>query len=296
MSRPKILDGRATARQIRQEVAESCAALLASDGLVPGLSVVLVGENEASQIYVRNKERAARKVGMNSTVLRLPADSSELQILETVAELNADASVHGILVQLPLPDDVDDQRVIESIDPAKDVDGFHPDNAGRLSIGLPGFVPCTPAGVIELLKRHEIDLSGKHAVVLGRSNIVGKPMVNMLLQKGVDATVTVCHSRTRNIEDISREADLLIAAIGRAEFVTGDMVKPGATVVDVGINRVEDASRPRGYRLVGDVAFEAVSRRAGHITPVPGGVGPMTIAMLLRNTLQAARYQVEHSG
>ncbi len=303
MSRPNILDGRKTANEIRREVATGCAELQNSHGVVPGLTVVLVGEDPASQIYVRNKERAARKAGMKSEIVRLPRDAAEDSVLEAVRELNADASVHGILVQLPLPDGVDDQRVVEAVDPAKDVDGFHPENAGRLMTGLPGFVPCTPAGIIELLKRNDIPLEGKHAVVIGRSNIVGKPMAVLLLRE--HCTVTVCHSRTADLARQAAQADILVAAVGRLGIVTADFIKPGAVVVDVGIHRVEDEATVRelfgedekrfatlaekGSTLAGDVHPLDARDRAGWLTPVPGGVGPLTIAMLLKNTLDAAR-------
>ena len=304
---PETLDGKATARQIRSEVAAGCAELRESHDVVPGLTVVLIGEDPASQIYVRNKEKSARKAGMLSTIERLPADADESRVLETVARLNADPAVHGILVQLPLPDQVSEQRVIESIDPAKDVDGFHPDNVGRLLTGLPGFVPCTPRGVIELLKRYEIPLRGKHAVVLGRSNIVGKPMAVLLLRE--HCTVTICHSRTEDLPAVAARGDLLIAAVGRRGMVTGDFIKPGAVVVDVGIHRVTDeatcrelygddpgrlaAVRDKGATLVGDVHPLEARGRAAWLTPVPGGVGPLTIALLLQNTLEAARRSTE---
>jgi methylenetetrahydrofolate dehydrogenase (NADP+)/methenyltetrahydrofolate cyclohydrolase len=300
---PRILDGKHTARQIRAEVAEGCAALLQQHGIVPGLTVVLVGENPASKIYVRNKEKASRKAGMNSRVESMNATASEEEVLRTVERLNADPSVHGILVQLPLPDGIDEHRVIEAIDPVKDVDGFHPENAGRLLTGLPGFVPCTPAGIIELLKRHEIPMKGRHAVVIGRSNIVGKPMAVLLLRE--HCTVTVCHSRTVDLASVASAADILIAAVGRPGMVTADFIKPGAAVVDVGIHRVEDeescrrlfgedearltAVRDKGATLVGDVHPLEAREKAGWLTPVPGGVGPLTIAMLLKNTLDAAR-------
>ncbi len=303
---PNVLDGKKTAREIRQEVAEGCATLLSSHGVVPGLTVVLVGEDPASQIYVRNKERAARKAGMNSNIVRLPADATEEQVLDTVRQLNADASVHGILVQLPLPGEISDERVIETIDPAKDVDGFHPQNAGRLLTGLPGFVPCTPAGIVELLKRNEIPLSGKHAVVIGRSNIVGKPMALLLLRE--HCTVTICHSRTPDLAARAAQADILVAAVGRLGLVTADFIKPGAAVVDVGIHRVDDEATVRelfgdderrlatltekGSTVAGDVHPLDARGQAGWLTPVPGGVGPLTIAMLLRNTLDAARRSV----
>lgn len=299
---PRILDGKHTARQIRAEVAEGCAALRQQHGITPGLTVVLVGENPASKIYVRNKEKASRKVGMNSRVECMNAAASEDEVLRTVERLNADPAVHGILVQLPLPDGIDEHRVIEAIDPAKDVDGFHPENAGRLLTGLPGFVPCTPAGIIELLKRHEIPMKGRHAVVIGRSNIVGKPMAVLLLRE--HCTVTVCHSRTVDLASVAATADILIAAVGRPGMVTADFIKPGAAVVDVGIHRVEDEEtcrrlfgedearlatvRDKGATLVGDVHPLEAREKAGWLTPVPGGVGPLTIAMLLKNTLDAA--------
>lgn len=300
----RILDGTATAKAIRGEVADGCRALADSHGVTPGLTVVLVGEDPASSIYVGGKEKAAAKAGMTSRVVRLPADAGEARVLETVAALNADPAVHGVLVQLPLPDDVDSRRVIEAIDPAKDVDGFHPVNAGRLATGLPGgFVPCTPAGIIELLDRHEIELKGRHAVVIGRSNIVGKPMALLLLQR--HATVTICHSRTTNLSEVAASADVLVAAVGRRAMVTAEFIKPGAAVIDVGIHRVEDETtcrqlygpdeqrlatlRKRGSTLVGDVHPLHAGERAGWFTPVPGGVGPLTIAMLLSNTLLAAR-------
>ena len=285
----QLIDGKALAAAIRSEVTDGVTVFLNAHGRRPSLRVVLVGDNPASQSYVRGKARAAEEVGIDAETLLQPADLSQEALLELVTSLNADASVDGILVQLPLPDHIDEAAVIRAIDPAKDVDGFHPENVGRLTLGEDTLEPCTPAGIIEMLRRSGVETKGAHAVVLGRSNIVGKPMASLLLRKGTDATVTVCHSRTRDLAEVTRQADILIAAIGRAEFVTGDMVRPGATVIDVGINRVEDATRERGYRLVGDVDFEAVSEIAGAITPVPGGVGPMTIAMLLANTLRAAQ-------
>ena len=297
------LDGRATAKAIRSEVASGTAELAASAGVRPGLTVVLVGEDPASAVYVRNKEKAAREAGMVSNVLRLPAATRESEILETVDRLNADASVHGILVQLPLPDQVDDRRVLLRIDPDKDVDGFHPVNAGRLSTGMEGFVPCTPAGILELLKRYDIPFKGRRAVVVGRSNIVGKPMSLLLLRE--HCTVTICHSRTQDLAGVCSEADILVAAVGRRGLVTRELIKPGAVVVDVGIHQVTDeavcrelfgddpkrlrAVRERGSTLVGDVHPLQAAERAGWLTPVPGGVGPLTIALLLRNTLDAAR-------
>ena len=254
---------------------------LKSRGITPGLAVVLVGEDPASAIYVRNKERACKKLGMNGTVLRLPEETTQQELLSTVQRLNEDPAVHGILVQLPLPRHLDEREVIRAIDPDKDVDGFHPINAGRLLIGEPGFVPCTPKGVMRLLEIEDVPLSGKHAVVVGRSNIVGKPMALLLLQE--NATVTICHSRTADLAAHTRRADILVAAIGKPRFITADMVKDGAVVVDVGINRVDG-------KLCGDVDFEPVSQKASYITPVPGGVGKMTIAMLMENAVEAAEH------
>jgi methylenetetrahydrofolate dehydrogenase (NADP+)/methenyltetrahydrofolate cyclohydrolase len=296
-------DGKATAKQMRAETAAGCAAFTEKHGQQPGLTVLLVGDDPASQIYVRNKEKSAGKTGIRSRIERLEADASEADVLAAVERLNRDASVHGILVQLPLPKGIDEHRVLEAIDPAKDVDGFHPENVGRLTIGLPGLVSCTPAGVIELLKRHEIPLSGAHAVVIGRSNIVGKPMALLLLRE--NCTVTICHSRTRDLPQVCATADILIAAVGRMGMVTADFIKPRAVVVDVGIHRIEDeetcrkfygedparlkAVRERGATLIGDVHPLDARRKAGWLTPVPGGVGPLTIAQLLENTLQAAQ-------
>ena len=285
----RILDGAAIAQTIRAEVAVAVAKLSAQ-GRKPGLAAVLVGEDPASTVYVRSKGKACEEAGMHSVTLRLPVSTSEAELLETVDRLNADLQIHGILVQLPLPKHINSERVLRRIDPTKDVDGFHPVNVGKLVVGdKTAFRPATPYGVQQMLVRSGIETRGANAVIVGRSNIVGRPMANLLIQQGPggDATVTVCHSRTRDLPSVTRTADILIAAIGKAEFVTADMVRPGAVVIDVGINRVDDASRPRGYRLVGDVAFEPVAQIASAITPVPGGVGPMTIAMLLQNTLQA---------
>ena len=284
------IDGAALGKEIRAEVAVRATELRAA-GVVPGLAVVLVGDDPASAVYVRSKGRACEEAGMHSETIRLPADASEADLLGTIDRLNHDPAIHGMLVQLPLPGHIDGERVLHAIDPRKDVDGFHPVNVGKLVLGDPtGFRPATPYGVQQMLVRSGIPTAGAHVVIVGRSNIVGRPMAGLLLQKGPggDATVTVCHSRSRDLPSLTRQADILIAAIGRAEFITADMVREGATVVDVGINRVDDASQARGYRLVGDVAFEEVAAKAGAITPVPGGVGPMTIAMLLVNTLQAA--------
>lgn len=285
------LDGAALAKEIRSEVAVQAAELRAR-GIVPGLAVVLVGEDPASQVYVRSKGRACEEAGMHSETVRLPAETSEAELLATIDRLNVDPAIHGMLVQLPLPKHVNAERVLLRIDPRKDVDGFHPVNVGKLVLGDPtGFRPATPYGVQQLLVRSGIETAGAHAVIVGRSNIVGRPMAGLLLHNGPggNATVTVCHSRSRDLPAITRQADILIVAIGRPEFVTANMVREGVVVVDVGINRVDDRAQPRGYRLAGDVAYDEVAARAAAITPVPGGVGPMTIAMLLVNTLQAAR-------
>ena len=287
----KIIDGTAMAREVRAEVAEGVSALKASTGLTPGLAVVLVGDDPASAAYVRNKGRAATEAGITARDVRLPAETSQHELLEKVAELNEDHRVHGMIVQLPLPSHVDEHVVTEAIDPRKDVDGLHPMNVGRLVAGRPRFVPATPAGVQQMLLRSGYDPEGRRVVVCGRSEIVGKPLSILLMQRleGSNATVTVCHTRTRDLAEVTRQADILVAAVGSPLFVTGDMVRDGAVVIDVGINRVDAPQRRRGYRLVGDVDFDAVSQKAAAITPVPGGVGPMTIAMLLDNTLRAAR-------
>lgn len=284
----QLIDGSALAAEIRAEVRQSVVRWTSEGHRVPVLKVVLVGEDPASASYVRGKNKACAEAGIASETLTFASDLSESALIELIDSLNADPDVDGILVQLPLPPQIDEQKILRAILPAKDVDCFHPENVGKLVSGEPGLRPATPAGIMEMIRRSGIPTSGSHAVVIGRSNIVGKPMANLLVQKGIDATVTVCHSRTRDLAAICRDADILVAAIGRAGFVTADMVKPGAAVIDVGINRVDDASARRGYRLVGDVDFHAVYQVAGHITPVPGGVGPMTIAMLLKNTFFAA--------
>jgi methylenetetrahydrofolate dehydrogenase (NADP+)/methenyltetrahydrofolate cyclohydrolase len=287
----RLLDGNALAKAIRAEVVADSQALIAR-GIRPGLAVVLVGDNPASRAYVGSKEKACIEAGMHSVKVELPVETTEAELLAVVDRLNADPAVHGILVQLPLPKQITTERVLHRVDPAKDVDGFHPVNVGKLVIGDPtAFRPCTPYGVQQMLIRSGIETKGANAVIVGRSTIVGRPMANLLIQDGPggNATVTVCHSRSRDLPAITRGADLLIVAIGKPEFVTGDMVRRGAVVIDVGINRVDDPTRPRGYRLTGDVAFEAAAAVASAITPVPGGVGPMTIAMLLVNTIQAAR-------
>jgi methylenetetrahydrofolate dehydrogenase (NADP+) / methenyltetrahydrofolate cyclohydrolase len=265
---------------------------LAAQGVQPGLAAVLVGSNPASATYVRMKGKACEEAGLHHETIRLPQETSEAELLALIDRLNADPKIHGILVQLPLPKQIDTQRVLRRVTPAKDVDGFHPENVGKVSVGDPtGFRPATPYGVQQLLLRSGVETTGRHAVIVGRSNIVGRPMAALLLQDGPggNATVTVCHSRTREIKTVTRLADILIVAIGKPEFVTGEMIKPGAVVVDVGMNRVDDPTTKQGYRLVGDVKFAEAKLVAGAITPVPGGVGPMTITMLLYNTVQAAR-------
>lgn len=286
----KIIDGKAIAAEIRAEAAAEVSALK-KQGIDPCLAVILVGTNSASKVYVGSKVRACEEVGVKSIKIDLPAKIEEAELLEEIEKLNQDAGVHGILVQLPLPHHIDEERVIEAIEPDKDVDGFHPENVGKLSIGIDCLTPCTPSGIPELITRSGLTMSGKHAVVIGRSNIVGKPLMNILVQKGKKAncTVTCCHSGTDHLANFTRQADILIAAIGVPNFVTAGMVKEGATVIDVGINRVDDPEHSRGYRIVGDVDFADVKEVAGAITPVPGGVGPMTVAMLMKNTAKAAR-------
>lgn len=272
------IDGREVAKKWKENAAQRAQALT-EKGVTPHLAVIVAGDNPASQVYVRNKENACLRAGIRSTILRLPESCTQEELESAVTALNADQGVHGILVQLPLPKGLDEARVLAMIDPEKDVDGFHAMNTGKLMNGQPGFVPCTPLGVMKLLEAYNIPTRGRHAVVIGRSNIVGKPMAMLLL--AADATVTICHSKTENLADITRQANILVAAVGRANFVTGDMIKPGATVIDVGINRVDGA-------LVGDVNAEEAAQKAAYLTPVPGGVGQMTIAMLLSNTLDAA--------
>ncbi len=286
----RILDGVRIGKEIRAEVA-AAVARMTGKGTKPGLAVVIVGDDPASRVYVRSKGRACLEAGMHSETVEYPATVTQEELLAQIDRLNADPAIHGMLVQLPLPKHIDSDAVLRRIDPAKDVDGFHPVNVGKLVIGDPtAFRPATPYGVQQMLIREGIETKGAHAVIVGRSTIVGKPMASLFLHDapGGNATVTVCHSRSRDLPSITRTADILVVAIGKPEFVTADMVRPGAVVIDVGINRVNDASHPKGYRLVGDVAFAPVAELASAITPVPGGVGPMTIAMLLRNTLQAA--------
>ena len=282
-----IIDGKATAASVRADVAAKVAALK-ERGIHACLAVILVGENPASVSYVTGKQKALAEVGMKDRSMHLPESTSEAELLQLIAQLNADPSVHGILVQLPLPKHINEDKVIMAIAPEKDVDGFHPVSVGNMMIGRPGFLPCTPHGIIVLLQRAGIETSGKHAVVIGRSNIVGKPVAILLARKDVNCTVTMCHTGTKNMAEITRQADIVVVASGRPHTLTADMVKPGAVVIDVGVNRIPDSSKKSGFRLVGDCDFDDIKETASYITPVPGGVGPMTIAMLMQNTLEAA--------
>ena len=287
----KLIDGRAIAEKVYVGLRGQIADLKAN-GVTPGLTVILVGDNPASRAYVRSKDKMCRELGLHSIKFELPASTTQAELVARVQELNRDSSIHGILVQSPPPEHIDESAIVRALEPRKDVDGFHPENVAKLVLEDPsGFVPCTPLGVQRLLIESKIEVDGAHVVVLGRSMIVGKPLALLLMQKrrNANATVTVVHSRSRDLAEITRSADILVAAIGRAEFLKADHVREGAVVVDVGINRVEDAAKERGYRLVGDVAFDEVSMRASAVTPVPGGVGPMTIAMLMANTVKAAR-------
>ncbi len=281
----QIIDGKAVSASVRERIAKDTAEFAKKTGIIPGLAVIIVGENPASQVYVRNKHTACRDVGMNSVVIEMPENTTQDELLKKVDELAKDNAIHGILVQLPLPAHIDEEMVIKSIPPEKDVDAFHPANVGRIMIGNQSFVPCTPAGVMELLDAYGIEIEGKNCVIIGRSNIVGKPQAMLMLQK--NATVTICHSKTNNLAEVTSKADILVAAVGRSKFVTADMVKDGAVVIDVGINRGADG------KLCGDVDFDAVFEKASYITPVPGGVGPMTITMLLKNTLTAAKDSIK---
>ena len=282
----KLLDGKSLATKLQADLALRVTEYKSQTGITPCLSAVLVGENPASEVYVRNKRAACERVGMTSQLHRLPANTSQQELLDLVFQMNASATVHGILIQLPLPKQIDEKQILDAVNPLKDVDAFHPENVGLIVQGRPRFLPCTPQGIVQLLVHSGIETAGKHVVVLGRSEIVGKPIALMLVQRGkhADATVTICHSRTQNLPEITRQADILIAAIGQPRFVKADMVKPGSAVIDVGINRVDG-------KLCGDVDFAAVQQVAGAITPVPGGVGPLTISMLLENTLAAAKMQ-----
>ena len=283
----KIIDGKEIAAQVRKEVAEKVSELK-KKGITPCLAVILVGENPASVSYVTGKQKALAEVGMADRSMHLPESTTEDELLKIINELNNDKSVHGILVQLPLPKHINEEKVLLAISPEKDVDGFHPVNVGNLVIGKKSFLPCTPHGIIVLLQKMNIETSGKHAVVIGRSNIVGKPVALLLARKETNCTVTICHTGTKNIAEITRQADIIIAAAGKPHTLTKDMIKPGAVVIDVGINRIPDATKKSGFRLIGDCDFEDLKETASFITPVPGGVGPMTIAMLMQNTLEAA--------
>ena len=279
-----LIDGKKVSAEVRNRLAEETKILKEKTGKEPGLATVLVGDDPASAVYVRNKNKTCRELGFQSFENQLSSDTTEEQLLNLIHGLNSNPNVHGILVQLPLPDQIDSEKILQAIDPNKDVDGFHPVNVGKLVVGNALLTPCTPTGIIKLLDYYEIDISGKHAVILGRSNIVGKPLAMLLLQR--NATITICHSRTKNLEEITRSADILVAAIGRANFVTENMVSKGAIVIDVGINRVDG-------KLTGDINFETVSKKASYITPVPGGVGPMTIALLMENTLKAFKESID---
>ena len=286
----ELISGKIISAQINEELCLEVKQLK-TKGIEPCLAVVLVGEDPASEVYVRNKKRTSEEIGMRSIGHNLPDTTTQRELETLIQSLNADPAVHGILCQFPLPEGLDETKVIQTIAPEKDVDGLHPLNAGLIAMGIPKFISCTPYGVLQMLKRSGISTSGKNAVVLGRSNLVGRPIATLLSSKGWDATVTVCHSRTNDMAEVTSQADILIAAIGIPEFVKANMVKPGAVVIDVGINRIDDPNKAKGTRLVGDVAFEEVAAKASFITPVPGGVGPMTIAMLMVNTVNAARWQ-----
>lgn len=289
----QIIDGKATAEAIKAEIAEEVRQIVSNGGRAPHLAAILVGHDGGSETYVKNKVLACERCGFESTLIRFEEDVTEEELLQCVDKFNKDESVDGFIVQLPLPKHIDEQKVIEAIDYRKDVDGFHPVNVGRLAIGLPCFISATPRGILELLRHYNIKTSGKKCVILGRSNIVGKPMAQLMMQKNYgDATVTVCHSHSTTLKEECRQADIIIAAIGQPEFVTADMVKPGAVVIDVGTTRVPDSTRPKGFRLTGDVKFDEVAPKCSYITPVPGGVGPMTICSLMINTLKAGRKEI----
>ncbi|MBM3213978.1 bifunctional 5,10-methylenetetrahydrofolate dehydrogenase/5,10-methenyltetrahydrofolate cyclohydrolase [Candidatus Poribacteria bacterium] len=294
----EIIDGKKIARTIEREVAKEVESFRADTGVTPHLTVVLVGDDPASHVYVNRKGQACERVGITEKTIVLPASTTEDELLALIDQLNAAAAVNGILVQMPLPRQISSTRVIEALDYRKDVDGFHPTNVGQAVVGAPLFEPCTPSGIVEMMLRARCEPAGKHAVILGRSNVVGKPLMNMLVQKTPrgNATVTVCHTATPDFSVYTRDADIVIAAAGSPEVVTGEMLKPGCAVIDVGVNRVADESAPKGYRIVGDVHFESASQVASAISPVPGGVGPMTIAMLVRNTIRAANLQHSRSG
>lgn len=289
-----LLDGKKTSDELKLEIAESVKKLKAQGKKTPHLAAVLVGNDGASMTYVANKVKACELVGFNSTLIELPEETSEEKLLHEINLLNTNEDIDGFIVQLPLPKHIDEQKILMAINPDKDVDGFHPTNVGRMTLDLPSFIPATPFGILELLERYNIETSGKHVVVIGRSHIVGRPMSILLSQKrkAGDATVTITHSRTKDLKAFTSQADIIVAALGIPEFLTGDMVKDGVTVIDVGITRVDDATKKKGYRLAGDVHFESVSKKSAYITPVPGGVGPMTIAMLMKNTLLACERKV----
>ncbi len=289
-----IIDGKKLSEIIKSEVAEEVNKIKAKGGKTPHLAAVLVGDDPASQVYVRNKVKSCEDVGFKSTLVRKPAETTEAELLEVVASLNNDPDVDGFIVQLPLPKHINEDHITLAIDPKKDVDGFHPVNFGRMALGLPSYLPATPFGIMTMLERYGVETAGKNAVVIGRSNIVGTPMAILLSRKGKvgDCTVTLVHSRTKNMADIVRGADIIVAAIGKPEFVTADMVKDGAVVIDVGINRIDDSTHPKGSRLVGDVAYDEVAPKCSFITPVPGGVGPMTVMSLIMNTLKASRREI----
>ena len=285
----EIIDGKKISAQVKEEIAIEVKKIVDAGERAPKLAAIIVGNDGASETYVGHKEKACNQVGFESVVLRFPETITQDELLAEVKKLNDDETVDGFIIQLPLPNHIDDQIIIEAIDPKKDVDGFHPVNMGRMVIGLPAYVSATPDGIVELIKRYNIETSGKNCVVIGRSNIVGKPIANLMLQKGMDSTVTICHSRTENLKEIAAQADILIVALGAAEFVTADMVKDGATVIDVGITRVESDKTKNGWKLLGDVKYDEVAPKCSFITPVPGGVGPMTIVSLMKNTLAARR-------
>jgi methylenetetrahydrofolate dehydrogenase (NADP+)/methenyltetrahydrofolate cyclohydrolase len=287
-----IIDGKEVAAALRKQIAAQVTKMVEEGQRPPHLVAILVGNDGASETYVGHKEKCCGEVGFRSTVLRMPTETTEEQLLTEIARLNGDDDVDGFIVQLPLPRHISEQRVIEAIDPGKDVDGFHPENVGRMTMGLPAFVSATPDGILSLLKYYNIETAGKHCVVIGRSNIVGRPIANLLSQKGWDCTVTMCHSRTANLAEVVRTGDIVIAALGKAQFVTADMVKEGAVVIDVGITRIPSETTKSGWKLVGDVDYDAVAPKCSYITPVPGGVGPMTIISLMQNTLKAGRKEV----
>ena len=288
---PILIDGKLTSDKVKKDIAQKVEAIVANGGKRPHLAAVLVGNDGASQTYVGHKERACKEVGFDSTVIRFEDTLTEQELLEVIAKLNADKNIDGIIVQLPLPKHIDEQKIIWAIDPLKDVDGFHPANVGKMALGLPALLPATPTGIVCLLEQYGIETQGKNCVIIGRSNIVGRPLANMLSHKGkfANCTVTLCHSLTQNIEEFTKKADIVVAALGQPSFLKGDMIKEGAVIIDVGITRVPDSTKKNGYRLMGDADFESVAPKCSYITPVPGGVGPMTIVSLLLNTLQSAQ-------